>query len=103
MNMEQLERIRHYEAVLDGIAPVLAELETALDRFDSIQEDVRALSEYYGSEAWNEDLAADEAGQLPSDLKRGVLSEDGIYDVLDSHYQLTVRLLDTVSSILKNR
>jgi hypothetical protein len=103
MNMEQLERIRHYEAVLDGIAPVLAELETALDRFDSIQEDVRALSEYYGSEAWNEDLAADEAGRLPSDLKRGVLSEDGIYDVLDSHYQLTVRLLDTVSSILKNR
>ena len=103
MNMEQLERIRHYEAVLDGIAPVLAELETAMDRFDSIQEDVRALSEYYGSEAWNEDLAADEAGRLPSDLKRGVLSEDGIYDVLDSHYQLTVRLLDTVSSILKNR
>ena len=103
MNMEQLERIRHYEAVLDGIAPVLAELETALDRFDSIQEDVRALSEYYGSEAWNGDLAADEAGRLPSDLKRGVLSEDGIYDVLDSHYQLTVRLLDTVSSILKNR
>ena len=103
MNMEQLERIRHYEAVLDGIAPVLAELETALDRFESIQEDVRALSEYYGSEAWNEDLAADEAGRLPSDLKRGVLSEDGIYDVLDSHYQLTVRLLDTVSSILKNR
>jgi hypothetical protein len=32
-----------------------------------------------------------------------VLSEDGIYDVLSSHYALTIRLLDTVSTILKNR
>ena len=37
------------------------------------------------------------------DLKRGMLSEDGIYDVLSEHYVLTVRLLDTVSTILKNR
>jgi hypothetical protein len=36
-------------------------------------------------------------------LTCSILSEDGIYDVLDSHYQLTVRLLDTVSAILKNR
>ena len=49
------------------------------------------------------DFEADEAGKLPPDLKRGVLSEDGVYDILSDHYALTVRLLDTVSSILKNR
>ena len=101
--METIERIRHFEQLLDTAAPVLKDLEAALDRFDYIQEDVQELAAYYGSESWHADLAEDEAGRLPADLKRGVLSEDGIYDVLSEHYALTVRLLDTVSSILKNR
>ena len=78
-------------------------MDATLDRFDDIQGDVQELSAYYGSESWHADLAEDEAGNLPADLKRGVLSEDGIYDVLSEHYALTVRLLDTVSAILKNR
>ena len=101
--MEQIERIRHFEMLLDRVAPALGNLEEALDAFDGIQEDVRELSGYYESDEWREDFEADEAGRLPRELKRGVLSEDGIYDVLSEHYALTVRLLDTVSSILKNR
>ena len=101
--MEKIERIQHYEGLLDAVAPVLKDLEAALDRFDEVQAAVQELSAYYGSEEWHADLAEDEAGKLPADLKRGVLSEDGIYDVLSDHYALTVRLLDTVSSILKNR
>ena len=101
--MEQIERIQHFEMLLDRVAPVLANLGEALDAFDGIQEDVQALSAYYEDDDWREDFEADEAGRLPKDLKRGVLSEDGIYDVLSEHYALTVRLLDTVSSILKNR
>ena len=101
--MEQIERIRHFEMLLDRVAPVLGNLEEALDAFDGIQEDVQELSGYYESDEWREDFEADEAGRLPLELKRGVLSEDGIYDVLSNHYALTVRLLDTVSTILKNR
>ena len=101
--MEQIERIQHYEMLLDRVAPVLGNLEEALDGFDGIQEDVKELAAYYEDDDWREDFEADEAGKLPRDLKRGVLSEDGIYDVLSGHYALTIRLLDTVSSILKNR
>ena len=101
--METIERIQHFERLLDAVAPALEDLEMALDRFDGVQEAVQELSAYYGSEEWHADLAEDEAGKLPQDLKRGVLSEDGIYDILSAHYALTVRLLDTVSSILKNR
>ena len=101
--MEQIERIQHYEKLLDRIAPVLGNLEEALDAFDGIQDDVKELAAYYEDDDWREDFEADEAGKLPADLKRGVLSEDGIYDVLSDHYALTVRLLDTVSTILKNR
>ena len=101
--MEQIERIQHYEMLLDRVAPVLGNLEEALDAFDGIQDDVNELAAYYEDDDWREDFEADEAGKLPKDLKRGVLSEDGIYDVLSGHYALTVRLLDTVSAILKNR
>lgn len=101
--MEQIERIQHYETLLDRIAPILENLEDALDAFEGIQEDVKELAAYYEDDDWREDFEADEAGRLPADLKRGVLSEDGIYDVLSGHYALTIRLLDTVSTILKNR
>ena len=101
--MEQIERIQHYEMLLDRVAPVLGNLGEALDAFDGIQDDVKELAAYYEDDDWREDFEADEAGKLPRDLKRGVLSEDGIYDVLSEHYALTIRLLDTVSSILKNR
>ena len=43
---------------------------------------VRLLDEYYTSGEWQEDYEADEGGLLPADLKRGVLSQDGLYDVL---------------------
>ena len=101
--MGQIGRIQHFETLLDRITPVLENLEEALDAFEGIQEDVKELAAYYEDDDWREDFEADEAGKLPADLKRGVLSEDGIYDVLSSHYALTIRLLDTVSTILKNR
>ena len=96
--MEQIERIQHYETLLDRIVPVLENLEEALDAFDGIQEDVKELSAYYESDEWRDDFEADDAGKLPKDLKRGVLSEDGIYDVLSDHYALTVRLPMTSST-----
>lgn len=34
--MEQIERIRHYESLLDRIAPVLENLEEALDTVSTI-------------------------------------------------------------------
>ena len=41
--METIERIQHYERLLDAVAPVLKDLETALDRFDEVQ---AAVQEY---------------------------------------------------------
>ena len=54
----------------------------------AIKEDVAELSKYYGSELWKQDLAADEAGNLPADLKRGVLSEDGIWNLLSDYREI---------------
>ena len=45
------------------------------------------LEEYYTSGEWREDYEADEAGLFPVDLKRGVLSQDGVYDLLEQLHQ----------------
>lgn len=45
------------------------------------QKDIQALEEYYQT-SWLSDFEADERGELPDDLRRGVLSEDALYDLL---------------------
>lgn len=84
--MTRIERITHMEGLLDKSAEVIARLEQALEDFAALQPDIAELEAYYTSPQWRKDFEADEAGKLPKDLKRGVLSEDGIYDLL-SDYQ----------------
>ena len=68
----------------------ISEMETRLNRLtewlkhrsDDVSEDVRVLDEYYRSPLWRSDFEADEAGELPPDLPRGVLSEDALYNAL---------------------
>lgn len=68
--LELLERVRAYEALY----------EKALVAPD--EESLRRLEEYYTGGQWKEDYEADERGELPPDWKRGVLSQDGLYDLL---------------------
>lgn len=77
------DRISHYENImdrilrtvnLDGITPAV---------YQNVLPDLKELEDYYTSPEWKEDYAADEAGLLPEGLKRSVLSQDGINDLLD--------------------
>lgn len=51
---------------------------------DNLRMRVGMLESYYTSGDWMTDFEADEAGLLPKDMKRGVLSEDGLNDLLDA-------------------
>ena len=69
------------ESVFDEVQNALAEgvdIEDAL-----LQEKIEILIQYYESKQWKIDYSADERGELPADLKRGVLSEDGVYNLLN--------------------
>lgn len=70
MPRQIIERVQRMEAVFDRL----------LRQFDP--ELYRLLREYYEGGQWLRDYEADEAGLLPPDLKRGVLSQDGVYDLL---------------------
>ena len=74
--MTQEERIAYYESILDSAEQKIAGGQDA-------SAELRELEAYYTSPEWQEDYAADEAGLLPEGLKRGVLSQDGISDLLD--------------------
>ena len=90
--MEQIERIKQMEMRMERAAKAVMELSAALENYEAVQEDISALEQYYGSEAWKQDFAADEAGLLPADLKRGVLSEDGIWNLLSDARELDKRI-----------
>ena len=91
-NKEQIARIRKMERHLDRATAAVKRLTTALDKYETAQDDIAALNEYYGSEAWRQDYADDEMGLLPKDLKRGVLSEDGIWNLLTDCRELKILL-----------
>ena len=81
-NKQQIARIRKMERQLNSATAAVKRLSVALDKWEDVQEAIAALDEYYGSDLWKQDFADDEAGRLPADLKRGVLSEDGIWNLL---------------------
>ena len=93
-NKEQLQRIRKMERHLVRAASALKRLSSALDKYEEAKADIAALARYYGSDEWKQDFAADEAGRLPKNLKRGVLSEDGIWNLLEEHRELQERMKD---------
>ena len=91
-NKQQLARIRLMERHLNRATAAVKRLEAAFDKWEDAQEAIAALEEYYGSDLGKQDLADDEAGRLPADIKRGVLSEDGIWNILTDARDLTARL-----------
>lgn len=95
---EQIVRIAKMEALFTQCEEAVRQLRQALENEASINPDLvvlfdykdltssfSTLEAYYTSPAWRTDFEADEAGLLPPDLKRGVLSEDGIYNLLEEY------------------
>ena len=90
--MKQIQRIERMERNLERAKHALGVLNDALDEYDSVQEALHELDTYYGSDTWKQDFADDEQGRLPKTLKRGVLSEDAIWNVLEDYHNLKERL-----------
>lgn len=87
MDMEtaaRIERIIRMERNLDEALEGIRRLPDGAD----IRRQIEELSAYYGSAEWFADLDADGAGELPAELKRGVLSQDAIYDLLMEYTEL---------------
>ena len=80
--MDQIERITYMEQILDESTEAVASLSDALEKYSAVQDKLQELSAYYSSKQWRQDFDDDSTGKLPSNLKRGVLSEDAVYNLL---------------------
>ena len=86
------ETVRQLRQAIENkanINPDLTNFTSVLKVFNTDLKDLTSafstLEAYYTSPAWRTDFEAHEAGLLPPDLKRGVLSEDGIYNLLEEY------------------
>lgn len=88
----QIKRIKRFEETFDLITGRVDALDKALQDYKNIKPRIKELTEYYEGGLWRADFEDDEKGRLPKDLKRGVLSEDGVYDLLDNIKELEKRM-----------
>ena len=99
--MNQIERIREMEQCLDVSAAAVRRMADALEEYEAAQKAYKKLSDYYGSARWLKDFEDDEAGKLPRDLKRGVLSEDAVYDLITEDHDLKVRMMKLLTAAME--
>lgn len=89
---DRIRRITEMEQHMKQAEAAIKAINTAVDSLEAAEDSFLALQHYYESPQWRMDLEADEAGLLPQDLHRGVLSEDGIYNLLEEYEALKNRL-----------
>ncbi len=89
-------RITQMEQRLNRAEAAMRMMDQVLEQYLSAQGDLEILNAYLGSPDWIADREADEAGRLSSDLKRGVLSEDSIWNLLEDNRELQERMSNCV-------
>ena len=101
--MKQIDRITQMEECLDASEEAIRKLSEALDAYERNRKPLQKLFDYYGSTLWMKDFTDDEAGKLPQDLKRGVLSEDAVYDLITDHHELILRMTRIVTKAIEGK
>lgn len=98
---EQIERIQEMEEKLDHCLAAAVKMQEALDVFEACTDDYVSLLDYYGGGQWMQDYEDDEAGKLPADLKRGVLAQDTVYDLIQDTKEIKMQMLKILAKIVE--
>lgn len=77
-----INRIQQMEQYMNAVSEAFISNPQSINSDAGMQEKIKALIDYMDSGQWLSDYEADERGELPQDLKRGVLSEDGLYNLI---------------------
>ena len=77
---------------MDEVSEVLKDCPESIKDNEEIKVKIIVLRKYQESGQWLLDYECDERGELPADLKRGVLSEDAVYDLITDHSALMARM-----------
>lgn len=84
-------RISAMEEIYDRVLGAVERAEAAggAEKLRKAAEDLRKLLKYYESPLWMQDYDLSEAGLLPEGMKRAVVSQDGIWNLLTDYTRIT--------------
>ena len=86
------QHIYAMESILDNATHKMDALEKKIKEYEAFKAEIQKLEAYYTSRQWKDNLAKDKTGKFPEKLKRGVLSEDGIRNMLERNKELLERI-----------
>ncbi|MBR0113055.1 MAG: DUF4298 domain-containing protein [Clostridia bacterium] len=87
----QINRVERYEKIFDEVSAAAKQLSASLEEFEKLLPGAQKLDAYYTGSEWKKDFASDEEGLFPPGMKRGVLSEDGVYNLLEEIREIKER------------
>ena len=92
--MDALERVKRMQGKLTQAQKTLDNFENYLEKFESEQTNIHSLIDYYGQDEWHQDR------QIFNDP---VLGEDSVNDLLIDNHQLTIKMLEIATKIIKKK
>lgn len=96
------EHVDKFSEKMEQCGQLLKKAEVLLDEIEKMQTEFEALDEYYRSEQWRKDFEDAEKNKIPESLKRGALSEDGLYNMFCDRHDLMLRMIETALKGLKS-
>lgn len=99
--MKNYEHIKKMENIMDEHDEKIKQLDEVVDYLLNHIDEFQELVDYYHSDRRQEDLKDDENGLIAEKLKRGVLSEDAIYDLISSYYSSCIKMLELSTKYFK--
>lgn len=77
-----ISRITKMEKIFDDLKFSFEKSKEEFYKNKNLQRKLKVLTNYYENGKWLKDYQLDEENLLPKNLKRGILSQDGIYNFL---------------------
>ncbi len=96
-----MNRVELNESRLDSIYKSVSELGNAITNFKNESENFKELNNYYGSNAWFNDIDKYNKGKFGS-IKAGVLSEDAVWNLNESISEL-IKDMEEIINNYKSR
>lgn len=82
MDNKLIARVRKMEDDFNMVRDIMDDMEMAVYNFEAVQRRIERLFHYMEDGQFLKDFEADERGELPKDMERGVLSEDALDQLL---------------------
>ncbi len=84
----RVKRVEHYEELFDKLSGAVANYKAASEELKGAEDAAKELDSYISGGKWLKDYTDDEAGLFPDGMKRGVLSQDALYDLLGEYEEI---------------